>query len=377
MGLYFRRIKKGRKAFLLIVFLMNVYFVHRVLIGPGTTTSTRSKEPKLEHNNRIHLPSGKKLFVYLVQTEKCLPGYITLPEVLGNASSCRCDVIALSFKEICEVGPPSHMEYTFAPNTSWASGRNNLYKRVKARSAYLYYIFLDDDIRMAYNKRATEDMKKITEIRSFEHFLLNVEPAVGFVNYRVYNQARWQEYVLKHCRRKPRPSSYYAMFHFDPLLNAFHKDAIHHILPYNESYDAQCWWHAQGHIEIALEIKFRGQAIMLPSITVFNPRHRDYPQNCGDFEDVLKTAVVREKACAPHIYRNRTLFEYIIHNPVSYRDNFGLTSCLQVLPHQKIEPYVHFARYSGDRESLQDVFYKDEMMEEFPRIANNRSELLS
>ena len=46
----------------------------------------------------VHVSSR---LVYLVQTESCIPKYLASPEVIGNSSNCKCDVLVLNYKERC------------------------------------------------------------------------------------------------------------------------------------------------------------------------------------------------------------------------------------------------------------------------------------
>ena len=89
-------------------------------------------------------------FLYLSQTEGCLPTSLLTGDVIGNETACRCDVLVLSYKRTCNENHHKHVEYLFNSSTSWASGRNFLYEKAKKRGkAYLYYIFLDDDVSLS------------------------------------------------------------------------------------------------------------------------------------------------------------------------------------------------------------------------------------
>ena len=71
----------------------------------------------------FYLHRLEKRFVYLVQTESCLPSYLANKINLGEESSCRCDVIVISYKEKCTSNNFTHVQYIYSKCT-WTSGRN-------------------------------------------------------------------------------------------------------------------------------------------------------------------------------------------------------------------------------------------------------------
>lgn len=300
----------------------------------------------------------RKEFIYLVQTESCLPAYLAGPELLGNASACRCDVIVLSFKTECEETiNMSHVQYIYAPNTTWASGRNLLYRHSRARKFdYRYYIFADDDIRLEYNALANNSTKKQPELRTFENFLLEIEPVVGFVDYLTHNPASMIRAMRQHCHNKP-DQSLLPLVHFDPILNGFHRDAISHLLPYSEEFDSTCWWHSHRLVSIGIEVKFRGQAVMYPRITVQNLSHRKYPTNSTGDEKIMRDVIERERVRVPQQYQNHfTLIFYRIQ-PFYYAIGFSPTTCMDIVPHRPIIPYAHFQEFPMHYYNSMDIFF--------------------
>lgn len=139
-----------------------------------------------------------KEFVYLIQTEQCLPAKLLNKQHIGDAQRCRCDVIVLSFRKPCEDKNRtffSHVEYHSRPadvdRISWSAGRNLLYSASKARNyEYLYYIFMDDDLELRYNEAHTpSSMRTVSPMRSFEKFLLDYKPAIGVPNYLIHHSS--------------------------------------------------------------------------------------------------------------------------------------------------------------------------------------------
>ncbi len=39
-------------------------------------------------------------FVYLTQTENCLPTYLMSPKVIGDSELCQCNITILSYKKV-------------------------------------------------------------------------------------------------------------------------------------------------------------------------------------------------------------------------------------------------------------------------------------
>lgn len=320
------RIKKKQIFFLVVSF--SVFVLQWLSCRRFSSTSGHKEKP----------------FLYLIQTEHCLPTYLMQRKRLGNSSDCKCDVLVLSFKEKCEQETADHIQYMYDPKTTWASGRNALYQRAWKRKAnYRYYIFADDDILLEYNSQVNQSVKHQPELRTFENFLLEVEPAVGCVDYEFHHPASLIRTVRKNCLNK-LDLSLLPMVGFDPLLNAFHRDALPHLLPYPVEYEKESWWYSHSIVSISIEFKFRGQAVMYPGITVFNTLHRPYPKNMTHDKDVFRTALDRKISQIPERFRNH----YAV---TSYRNSechsFGYchTTCMDIIPHRPIIPYDHFNEY--------------------------------
>ena len=128
---------------------------------------------------------ARKPFVYLTETEQCLPPYLASSSQIGDPQTCNCDVIVLSYRAKCQENNQSHVSYLFDPNTLFASGRNVLFfAAMDRRPGYHYYIFLNDDTVLRYNKFTPADMKKLSPFRAVENWLLDYEPVVGVLDYK-------------------------------------------------------------------------------------------------------------------------------------------------------------------------------------------------
>ncbi|KAJ7381414.1 hypothetical protein OS493_001549 [Desmophyllum pertusum] len=284
-----------------------------------------------------------KPFLYLTQTEECLPS--NLASSIGYNETCNCDVIVLSYQTECTERRPSHVTYMFDPRSTWGSGRNMLYFTALGRSpGYHYYIFIDDDATLTFNDFTPPEMKKVQQpFRAVEEWLLDYEPAVGVLDYTVHHGARWTfERKQLLCDNKEF-SLVLPTVCFDAIFHAFHYKAIGHILPYETSYDEQSWWASELHIMSVLELKFRGQALLFVPVTVENPKHRDYPRSIEHFDAKWRTFIEQIQQEAPTVYKNQAIFKQFKEGLMLYTLNSS-TYCMKVTRHLPIMPYAHFRR---------------------------------
>ena len=227
----------------------------------------------LLQNDQQH---NKKNFLYLLQTENCLPENLKPLQALGNGTDR--DVLVLSYRRVCNLQPPSlaHVKYIYDNSTTWSTGRNLLYDASQNRKAkYLFYIFLDDDVVLDIKNNP----KKVNPWRKFEEFLLRVEPAVGIADdsgNRYVPAAEKSRKKLK-CEL-PNKVEYVPSPRFDACFNAFHRKAINHLLPYLPKFDKTSWWFSSRFIEAKCEVVFPGQVVIHTYIRAINSLHRKYPR---------------------------------------------------------------------------------------------------
>ena len=243
------------------------------------------------------LVSKPSRLLYLVQTESCLPSNLRSVEAIGNANTCQCDVLVLSYKQMCSDTPPAHVEYIFNSSTSWGMGRNLLFEVAKRRGEkYLYYIFMDDDVVLETKSlwewfidflKRTVGVTINNPWRVFEDFLKRIEPAVGAVDVNsnphlkdVYAAREQQGCILK------EPSDYLPAAQFDPAFNAFHYQAVEHLLPYPCKFDSISWYYTELVVEVKREVMFAGQSVLHTQLIAKNPQHRNY----GKFRRILPPA---------------------------------------------------------------------------------------
>ncbi len=188
-----------------------------------------------------------KRFLYLVQVEG------ELPHRLRTLESDDSDVRFLSWKT-----RSSDPRAVFYPHSSWTEGRNRLYKEIDG-TAYEYYIFLDDDVEMHARKgRARNGW------RAFEAFLLDYEPAVGVARYM------WQLTGGGLDVSKPVQGVRF----FDAVMNAFHHEAVHTLLPYCDLLDRYSECYSQSLVCSLAADLYPGHVLQCNSIEVVNLQSR-------------------------------------------------------------------------------------------------------
>ena len=241
------------------------------------------------HLQRLHFPLALELntirFLYLVQTESCLPQNLASPEVLGDPSSCNCDVLVLNYKERCSNISLPHVEYVFNSSTTWTTGRNLLYDlAMKRNEIYNYYIFMDDDIELYIIE---EELENMNPWRAFESSLKSVEPAVGVLSEITPLQSLYQLRKAYNCTLNGT-HEYIPKVYFDPALTAFHYKVVQHILPYSARFDNITWCYSHFDIDIKCELMFRGQVVQHTNIMIKNTKHREYKKQHIDSNLIIE-----------------------------------------------------------------------------------------
>ena len=287
-----------------------------------------------------------KSFIYLTQTEECLPPNLASSAEIGDPESCNCDVIVLSYKSECEhPASSSHISYLFEPTTTWAAGRNVLFfTAMRRQPGYHFYILLDDDITLGFNAFTSSEMQKLQPFRVFEEWLMDYEPAFGVVDYFRHG-ASWTFKKREHlCGIKER-SMVLPVVWFDGCLNAYHHKAVRHVLPYPSLDKSESWYIPNRHIMSAVELKFRGQAMMFVPVRVINPKHRSYPKGIvpKKMAKYWRGFIEKIREKSPPVYKNCTIWEEFKENLGVHMDSSS-TYCMNATRHIPIVPYAHFER---------------------------------
>lgn len=157
-------------------------------------------------------------FLYLFQVEQDLPDH------LRDAAGPDSDVRFLSYR-----ARSNDPRSVFYPSSSWSQGRNRLLREVVGGD-WLYFIFGDADVRLEFTARGAESLaRRLSPWRAFEEFLLAYEPAVGTPAYAWHLSGMWDLAQETQTLR-----------FFDPVLNAFHREALPALLPYYDLLDEAC-----------------------------------------------------------------------------------------------------------------------------------------
>ena len=295
------------------------------------------------HDYTAQRSKTRKPFIYLTETEQCLPENLASSSEIGDPETCNCDVIVLSFLAKCQENNQSHITYLFDPNTLFASGRNVLFfAALNRRPGYHYYIFINDDTILEYNEFTPANITKMSPFRAVEKWLLDYEPAVGVLDYKAYFGASSLIKRRRHLCGIDESSLVLPTVMFDAIFNAFHHKAVEHVLPYPTEYERGCMFAINRNTMIAVEVKFGGQAFLFSPVTASNPKHREYDRSISfNFKDKLREFVERIKQDAPLTLRNHAIFKMLRTDPDRYLWRKSPSFCVNVTRHQPIIPYRH------------------------------------
>ncbi len=327
----------------IVILLVAVTIMSLILLinfsGPIKLTSPSSRRP---HR-----------FLYLLQTESCIPTYFRAESALGNTLECECEVLVLSWKTPCHMNDTSslsHVEYLFNPSTTFASGRNLLYREaMKREELYLYYTILDDDVQLQMMNNETGRDKNPWKV--YREFLANTEPALGVLAFAIRSTRR-KGSLLWHFKRwktqgcsmnginESLPISY-----SDAVYNAFHYRAINYLMPLPEKYDAKSWWYSQQAIMIRGEAIFPGQVVVHTSVVAANTKHRTSRKYVRvlekyEVEYALRSDIIKE---IPEDYRNKSRLTSWLSTGRGKKSQYPPPICFPPLqPHRAIIPYKQF-----------------------------------
>ena len=227
---------------------------------------------------------AERKFVYMMNTEQCLPDHLASSEAIGNAIACDCEVMVLSYKRPCNDMSLRHVEYLYDPSTSVGSGRNVLYEAAMARDQrFLYYIIMDDDVQL----EAKDTLKIPNPWRAFERSLLLYEPALaGSTWTKNGNHGEDCPWCLKtiYSNKKnlgckfssnDHSSDFMPVVQVDAAFSAFHRRAAAAILPYVTTFENISAVFRQKIVVMKAEIMFRGSVVAHTSVTALNTKHRE------------------------------------------------------------------------------------------------------
>ena len=304
----------------------------------ATSLAYQQVAPLLEQRRRPDDPPT--LFLYLTQTEQCLPDHLKL--AIGNPSICQCHVVVLSYQKKCD--KDSQVMYIYDPNTTWTTGRNLLFytfvhNMTNRQEKYLYYIMMDDDIDVRWMEKFRPTFSTKNPWRSYEAFLRKVRPPIAALEINGGNLHRMDSiHQKKDCPIHPE---YNPAVYITPTVVAFHYQAVEHVLPYWSKLDNASWWFSSLNSYMWYDFCFHGQVVVHRQLMAFNPKHRPYPRK--NFSSDLISLI------ADHIERRlseqckkvmATLLQQHKEKGESYQKYDSPTYCLPPLkPNQTIIPF--------------------------------------
>ena len=348
---------KFKRSFLIVLVLSSVVIVGMILYTKETAVQDmiRFKEnidfysstQFFAYNSKRddfkeQRSTTQKPFIYLTETEQCLPPNLASSSQIGDPETCNCDVIVLSFRAKCQDNNQPHITYLFDPNTLFASGRNVLFfAALDRRPGYHYYIFINDDTILKYNEFTPANMTKMSPFRAVEKWLLDYEPAVGVLDYKVHHGASTVINKRRDICGINEPSLVLPTVFFDAIFNAFHHKAVEHVLPYPTQYERGCMFASNRDTMIAVEVKFGGQALLFAPVAAGNPKHRKYDRSTTNMTAISREFIAKIKQEAPPTLRNHVIFEMLHENPKRYLNTGSPSFCVNVTRHQPIIPFRH------------------------------------
>ena len=316
--------------------------------SPTTLDTKQQRSSKLPYDAQTqahgeHPPAQRqRLFLYLTQTEECLPQQ--LRKALGDPAVCQCDVAVLSYKENCTDSSLPHVRYIFNQSTTWPTGRNLLFYTFihNTSDAYLYYIMMDDDIDVRWLKAGN----KGDPWREIEGLIAHIQPAVAGLPKSFFEYSQYAKREKQNCSLG---EGYATTAWFDGCFTAFHYQAIEHLLPYWSAMDNTSWWASHGHLMVRSDVLFSGQVVVSKRVMSFNPKHRDYPRYVGTTKPeyvpkilfkALKNAFAKS---VPERCPNAPVVQAWWKHGKLYSTDLSPTFCLPPPPpKQTITPYRNF-----------------------------------
>ena len=201
---------------------------------------------------------------------------------------------------------------------------------------------MDEDIRLinneilknhgiTLNKEGINITKsKQSPWRKFEHFLLDYRPAIADVdNINHYNK------LMPYLSLKKDRPPYLSSFLFDAMFNAFHKDVLDVLLPYDADLDLESWWSAQQYMQCKVFFRYHAQVIIFLPVIGVNTQHSKYPRGLVEPRKVC----AKELKLAPkHIRTSNITTTLLAHSII------GKIHALNYIAPARtpMEPYKYF-----------------------------------
>jgi len=287
---------KLKYGFIAVSFMIILY------IGHWSTEEISSKHVSYKKDK-----TGGVHFAVITQTEECLSSTYLSQTYFRNGTFCQCHVYVVSFRKPCTHNTSPHIHYIYNSTVGWTEGRNIGYTTAKNyySESYLYYIFLDDDVKLQfnYNSPRVARYSKIPPLKAFMNFLLESLPAIAVPN--------CENHYLQYCPENIRSSLYFRSYKYDAIFNAFHRDVVHTLLPYNSKYEKKSFWLSQLYLIMKTFVMYYGQLVRVEYVRVKNAKHRSYPRGHIGDRNITSAMVNEIKSEIPMKYRNHSVFGYL------------------------------------------------------------------
>mmetsp|Transcript_16870 Transcript_16870/g.43065 ORF Transcript_16870/g.43065 Transcript_16870/m.43065 type:complete len:327 (-) Transcript_16870:41-1021(-) len=248
--------------------------------------------------------------VYLTQTEDAA-GIARYYARLGLDPQHH-HVIALTFARPVNAAAPLLEEYPlletfYMPNSTWTQGRNALLAAAKHREqvhsiCYRYLVFTDDDVTLRPQNKACEE----GGIVGLPCECMKAHP-VGAAQLLCM-------FELELSVAKPpvfTPSlGCEGGCAYDAIFNAFRRDALPVLLPYDERFDPISWWLSQLTLIYRIQMVYGQVAALKSQFTCsVNSEHRAYPRGLQEtrrvsaaFVHEARTLCQRECVVIPYSF---------------------------------------------------------------------------
>ncbi|HAI70648.1 MAG TPA: hypothetical protein DCM38_14575 [Gammaproteobacteria bacterium] len=182
--------------------------------------------------------------IYLIQSDTG-----KMPYHIPSSS----DVLLLQWQETFQ---PADHSFHF-PHSSWAEGRNELFRRAKAMDSYDYFIFADDDVELYF------------DLMTFEKLLQKYQPRRA-VPWYFHDWNRLCSDTKSHID---------LVKYVDHAFMAVRKDCAQELMPYTMQYDEVCWWLSSEDLCERFFEKWPLETFRFNKLVINNLKSREYPQN--------------------------------------------------------------------------------------------------
>ena len=160
------------------------------------------------------------------------------------------------------------------PNSSWAQGRNELYRRAQAMDDYDYFIFCDDDIEFNF------------ELKELHQLLSKYQP------FRAVPDTSHTFYL-----HQPAKAKTLALKYVEHSVMALSAEAAQVLMPYSTEFDKTNWWLSSEEFCKRCWLQYPWQTLKYNTLNFKNTKSRSYPKSdyLGNPENEFKIVDLKEQ----------------------------------------------------------------------------------